>query len=55
MEIEEVSMDVAMTVDEACNQWKLSPILRQNLQNEGIQEFFEIQTRAIPQILDCGL
>ncbi|KNB43821.1 hypothetical protein JH06_2267 [Blastocystis sp. subtype 4] len=53
MEIEEVSMDVAMTVDEACNQWKLSPILRQNLQNEGIQEFFEIQTRAIPQILDC--
>ena len=55
MEIEEVSMDVAMTVDEACNQWKLSPILRQNLQNEGIQEFFEIQTRAIPQILDGGL
>lgn len=53
METEEVSMDVVMTVDEACNQWKLSPVLRQNLLNEGIQVFFEIQTKAIPQILDC--
>ena len=55
MEREEVSMDVTMSVDEACNAWSLHPTLRQNLKNEGIQEFFEIQTRAIPQILDCTM
>ena len=46
-------MDVTLSVDEACDAWNLNPVLRQNLKAEGIQEFFEIQTRAIPQILDC--
>ena len=53
MEREEVSMDVTLSVDEACDAWNLNPVLRQNLKTEGIQEFFEIQTKAIPQILDC--
>ena len=53
MEREEVSMDVTLSVDEACDAWNLNQVLRQNLKAEGIQEFFEIQTRAIPQILDC--
>ena len=46
-------MDVAMSVHEGCRAWNLSSILETNLENEGITEFFEIQTKAIPQLLDC--
>ena len=45
-------MDVAMSVHEACRAWNLSSILETNLENEGITEFFEIQTKAISQLLD---
>lgn len=53
VQTEEVSMDVAMSVHEGCRAWNLSSILETNLENEGITEFFEIQTKAIPQLLDC--
>lgn len=53
MQIEEVSMEVSMSVHEGCLAWKLSSILEKNLLNDGVHEFFEIQTKAIPQILDC--
>lgn len=55
MEREEVSMQITMTVDEACDQWNLHPALRKNLKSEGISDLFEIQTRAIPQIMDCEI
>ena len=55
MEREEVSMQITMTVDEACDQWTLHPALRKNLKSEGISDLFEIQTRAIPQIMDCEI
>lgn len=46
-------MEVSMSVHEGCQAWKLSSILEKNLTNDGVYEFFEIQTKAIPQILDC--
>ena len=55
MEREEVSMQITMTVDEACDQWNLHPALRKNLKSEGISDLFEIKTRAIPQIMDCEI
>lgn len=48
-----MSMEVSMSVHEGCLAWKLSSILEKNLLNDGVHEFFEIQTKAIPQILDC--
>lgn len=53
MQVEEVSMEVSMSVHQGCQAWKLSSILEKNLANDGVNEFFEIQTKAIPQILDC--
>ena len=53
MQTEEVSMEVSMTMEEACRLWKVHPSIEANLRSEGITEFFEIQTKAIPQILDC--
>lgn len=53
MQVEEVSMEVSMSVHEGCQAWKLSSILEKNLTNDRVYEFFEIQTKAIPQILDC--
>ena len=55
MQTEEVTMEVSMSMQDACRLWKLDPIIEKNLENEGITEFFEIQTKAIPQILDCLL
>lgn len=46
-------MEVSMTMHDACKLWNINPTLEKNLHNEGITEFFEIQTKAIPQILDC--
>lgn len=53
MQTEEVSMKVAMTMQDACQAWGIHPTLVKNLEDDGIKEFFEIQTKAIPQILDC--
>lgn len=53
MQTEELSMEVSMTMEEACRLWRIDPVIQNNLQKEGITEFFEIQTKAIPQILDC--
>ena len=55
MQTEELSMEPSMSMREACTLWSINPIIVQNLENEGITEFFEIQTRAIPQILDCTI
>ena len=55
MQTEELSMEVSMTMEEACRLWRIDPVIQNNLQREGITEFFEIQTKAIPQILDCAL
>ena len=46
-------MTVAMTMQDACQAWGIHPTLVKNLEEDGIKEFFEIQTKAIPQILDC--
>lgn len=46
-------MKVAMTMQDACQAWGIHPTLVKNLEDDGIKEFFEIQTKAIPQILDC--
>ena len=55
MQTEELNMEIRVPMQEACNSWKINPIIIKNLENEGITEFFEIQTKAIPQILDCIL
>ena len=54
MQTEEVSMTVAMAMQDACQAWGIHPTLVKNLEEDGIKEFFEIQTKAIPQILDCS-
>ena len=53
MQTEEVSMKVAMTMQDACQAWGIHPTLVRNLEDDGIKEFFEIQTKAIPHFLDC--
>ena len=54
MQKEEVSMTVSMTMTDACKAWGIDSTIVNNLKEDGIKEFFEIQTMAVPQILDCG-
>ena len=54
MQKEEVSMTVTMTMTDACKAWRIDSTIVNNLKEDGIKEFFEIQTKAVPQILDCG-
>lgn len=53
MQKEEVSMTVTMTMTDACKAWGIDSAIVNNLKEDGIKEFFEIQTKAVPQILDC--
>lgn len=55
MEEEQCTSEQRINIEEACSLWKISDILLKNLQNEGITEFFEIQTKAIPELINCIL
>ena len=46
-------MTVTMTMTDACKAWGIDSTIVNNLKEDGIKEFFEIQTKAVPQILDC--
>ncbi|KAK8799464.1 hypothetical protein WA158_006013 [Blastocystis sp. Blastoise] len=53
MEEEQVNADQTIDIEKACHDWMIDPIILNNLKAEGITEFFEIQTKAIPELINC--